>query len=103
MFWLRNEVSWSTNGWQLLGHRGHNRPGLQVCDFRKARGFYILFDDHGATYVGLARGTQGIGARLYHHHRNKEDWNRFCWFAFDDVEAARGEGWSQVRQRDALS
>ncbi len=28
------------------------------------QGFYILFDDFRANYVGLARGVQGIGSRL---------------------------------------
>ncbi len=63
MFWDRANVDWSPGGgpqaWQLLGVSGGRTP--TVCDFRLARGFYLLFDDHGAHYVGIARGSQGLG------------------------------------------
>jgi len=108
LFWQMSEVNWHPgNGrtWQLLGKRGSNRGSVQVCDFRAARGFYILFDDHGANYVGLARGEQGIAARLEKHVSNKtKKWSRFCWFSFDDVVAVpASQGWSQVVRRDAIS
>ena len=108
LFWSMAEVNWHPgNGrsWQLLGKRGENRGSLSVCDFRAARGFYILFDDHGANYVGLARGEQGIAARLEKHVSNKaKKWSRFCWFSFDDVVVApETQGWSRVLRRDAIS
>lgn len=70
MFWSRSQVEWkpgSGASWQLLGKRGERRSLLRVCDFRVAQGFYLLYDDHGPTYVGLARGVHGIGARLHKH------------------------------------
>ena len=104
MFWDRGSVNWSPGSgrqaWQLLGVSSGRTP--TVCDFRLARGFYILFDDHGAHYVGIARGTQGLGARLQDHHANKPTWSRFCWFSFDDVVAGTLDGWSAVDQRDAV-
>ncbi len=104
MFWHRDNVDWSPGGgpqaWQLLGVSGGRTP--TVCDFRLARGFYILFDDHGAHYVGIAQGSQGLGARLQQHHANKPTWSRFCWFSFDDVVAGTLDGWSVVDQRDAV-
>lgn len=106
LFWQRSEVVWSPgpgNSWQLLGRRGRNRGTVAVCDFRQARGFYVLFDDYGASYVGLARGREGIGQRLKHHETNRSDWSRFCWFSFDDVEEVRAEGWCTVKRRDAVS
>lgn len=106
MFWERDSVDWSPGvggrKWQLLGYTGNKRPGLRVCDFRAARGFYILFDDHGAHYVGIARGQEGLGARLRKHHEEKTTWSRFCWFSFDGVVDGDKEGWSNVALRDAV-
>ena len=107
MFWERDSVDWSPGvggrAWQLLGFKGERRPGLRLCDFRPARGFYILFDDHGAHYVGIARGEDGLGARLQKHHAEKSTWSRFCWFAFDDVVDGDLDGWSRVQKRDAVA
>ena len=104
LFWRRDEVRWDQRGWQLLGYRGTNLPGLRVCDFRAARGIYVLFNDHGAHYVGLADSNEGgIGARLHRHVDDEaKKWDRFCWFAFDDVEDYEpgAKGWSQVKHRD---
>jgi len=66
MFWDRSEVEWSPgsgnkNHFRLLGRVGKVPPKLQICDFRTYRGIYVLYDDHGARYVGLARG-QDIGS-----------------------------------------
>lgn len=107
LFWRADEVSWTPGlgrRWQLLGKRGTNANVLQVCDFRPARGFYILFDDHGATYVGLALGKNGIAARLVKHVKNDaKKWSRFCWFSFDDVVTdADANGWATVQKRDAI-
>ena len=74
MFWERDAVNWtpgiSPTKWQLLGFRGRHRPKLRVCDMRTAQGFYVLFDEFRATYVGLARGRGGIGARLKVHYHS---------------------------------
>ena len=106
LFWSKDEVNWSPGSrrsWQLLGKRGVNSGTLQVCDFRRARGFYILFDDYGAYYVGLARGKEGIGQRLKSHVKDSsKSWSRFCWFSFDDVVATDDHGWSELAVRDAV-
>ncbi len=74
-----------------------------MCDFRAAQGFYILFDEHGANYVGLARGRDGIGARLQAHDSDADKtWSRFCWFSFDDVADDPESGWSVVQRREVL-
>lgn len=106
LFWRKEEVNWNARGWQLLGYRGTNRPGLRVCDFRRTRGVYVLFNDYGAQYAGLARGTEGIGSRLHSHTTDgTKSWDRFCWFAFDDVVDASDTlpGWSEVKLRDAVA
>ncbi|HVV77178.1 MAG TPA: hypothetical protein VHC43_14200 [Mycobacteriales bacterium] len=109
MFWDRHEVSWRPGSgpaaWQLLGHVNRVKPKVRVCDFRKAQGFYILFDDFRANYVGLARGRHGIGARLRTHNQSaqRRPWNRFCFFTFDDVVDDRSlPGWSKIKPREAL-
>jgi hypothetical protein len=107
MFWDRSEVDWKRGSgpvsWQLLGHRGTRRPSIRVCDFRRAAGFYVLWNDYRATYVGLARGSGGIGARLRAHNDDtSQDWTRFSWFSFDDVHDGDADGWSRVAIRDAL-
>jgi len=104
MLWDRAAVKWhpgiSPKKWQLLGYRGSYSPKLQGCDFRTARGFYVLFDEFRAVYAGLARGNGGIGARLKAHHTHRDDWTRFCWFAFDDVKPAYWSWtWSEVMPR----
>jgi hypothetical protein len=106
MFWERAEVNWYPGAgpaaWQLLGRVNRNTPQVRVCDFRKAQGFYVLFDDFRANYVGLARGAQGVGSRLRMHDARRPNWSRFCWFAFDDVRDAPLTGWSVLHRRDAL-
>ena len=70
LFWERALVDWNPGPgrqWQMLGAVGKNRGTLKICDFRRARGIYMLFNEYGATYVGLARGQQGFGQRLQTH------------------------------------
>ena len=102
LFWERDVVDWDAprgQTFQLLGYRHSLRPKLQVCDFRRARGVYLLFNEYGPTYVGQARGAaDGIGKRLRAHHGDGfKDWTRFCWFSFDDVTPSPGlPGWCDV-------
>lgn len=107
MFWDRDEVNWKPGSgpaaWQLLGRINQNVGALRVCDFRRAQGFYVLFDEFRANYVGLAEGVQGLGARLRTHNKKRTDWQRFCWFAFDDVVDARADGWSETERKTAIS
>lgn len=106
MFWDRDGVNWwpgsGPNAWQLLGRLNKNKPKVRVCDFRRSQGFYVLFDDFRANYVGLARGKQGIGARLRNHAANKPNWSRFCWFSLDAIAESRLSGWSEVQRRESL-
>jgi hypothetical protein len=92
-FWNRDRVEWGARNWQLLGRQEYTHNYVQVVDFRRARGIYILHDDHGPYYVGLATGRAGIGGRLIDHTRDHhhEMWTRFSWFSFDSVNEAPGE------------
>lgn len=105
MFWdLRSMTMHPGSGasWELLGRIGTNRPGVRICDFRRARGVYILFDNHGAYYAGLARGAGGLGERIKKHteDRHADKWSRFCWFSFDAVSDQPTEfGWHRVVYR----
>ena len=101
MFWARDAIDWDAGRgqtYQLLGRQGERYPRLEFCDFRKARGVYLLYNDFRATYVGRARGNEGLGSRLKNHHRDdRKDWNRFCWFSFDSVIRNRDEDyWSSI-------
>jgi hypothetical protein len=97
LFWRADQVRWSpgTGPFRILGRVGQNKGTLRVCDFRDQRGIYVLYDDFGPYYVGLAH-YQAIGDRLKAHavtdqHRNK--WDRFSWFGFRSVLAAtNGDG-----------
>ena len=90
LFWRRQEVIWSradgSGAYRLLGRLGTNAPKVQVCDFRAQRGIYVLYDDYGSYYVGLAR-NQAIGNRLRTHTRDvhADRWDRFSWFGFMQV------------------
>ena len=107
MFWDREEVNWNPGSgpaaWQLLGRINKNRGALRICDFRRAQGFYVLFDEFRANYVGLARGAEGLGERLRRHNKEKLNWERFCWFAFDDVFDSDMDGWRVNEHKTAIS
>lgn len=85
---------------QLLGSRGVRRPGVRLCDFRKAAGVYILWNDYRAVYVGLARGGEGLYQRLSMHHAERSEWNRFSWYSVDPVIDSTYDGWSEIEYRD---
>lgn len=112
-FWERDEVEWVPGRgrqWQLLGRLDRvNTGAIGVCDFRAARGIYILHDDHGAAYVGMARGTRGLGQRLRAHHLNPPRglrWSRFSWYSFDDVTKPESKkddnGWRRLEPRNDI-
>lgn len=108
LFWDRYLVDWQPgsgpNAWQMLGRRNIQKPALRVCDFRSAHGVYILYDDYGPQYTGLARGSGGLGARLRTHHIKPPrgiTWTRFSWLTFDDVVSnPQREGWERVKHRE---
>lgn len=84
-FWDRDLVDFDARGWRLLGRVGQNRGTIQVVDFRRARGVYVLYNEVGVYYVGLASGREGIGRRLKDHLSDEhgDGWTRFSWFVFD--------------------
>jgi len=95
LFWRSDEVDWwpkagSGGAFQLLGRVGKVYPALQVADFRTQHGIYVLYNDWGSYYVGLAS-TGTMGRRLRSHTRDKHagKWDRFSWFGFDRVLTSR--------------
>lgn len=91
LFWRIEEVEWSPGSgnagvFRLLGRKNKNQPALQVTDFRDQRGIYVLYDDYGPYYVGLAR-DRAIGYRLQDHTHDQHAgrWDRFSWFGFRRV------------------
>lgn len=92
LFWRADEVDWqpgrgSRVQFRLLGRRGSNRGSLEIVNFRRQQGLYVLYNDYGPYYVGLVRdGT--LGSRLRAHHlrdRHAGNWDRFSWFGFCQV------------------
>lgn len=93
LFWRAEEIEWfpgkgNRNEFRLLGRIGKNLPSIRVADFRRQQGIYILFDEYGPAYVGLAKGDR-LGARLRDHHGDHLNgkWDRFSWFGFNPVGA----------------
>ena len=91
LFWRADEIEWSPGKgvrqeFRLLGRIGERRGTLRVADFRRQQGIYILYDEYGPAYVGLARGDR-LGARLLEHRRDHlaGKWDRFSWFGFNPV------------------
>lgn len=91
LFWSREEVNWrpgagNRGAYRLLGRRNERLPALQLADFRAQQGIYVLYDDYGPYYVGLAA-KQAIGNRLREHTRDQHQhsWDRFSWFGFRGV------------------
>ena len=105
MFWRRDEIEWAPGAgnagvFSLLGRKNINRGSLQVVDFREQRGIYVLYDDYGPYYVGLAR-DRSIGLRLRDHTRDhhQDRWDRFSWFGFRRVLKRRdGDGLNLLGQ-----
>lgn len=97
LFWRADEIEWNPGAgnrgrYMLLGRRGKNRPGLQLSDFRRQSGLYILYSNYGPYYVGLAR-EGSLGGRLKRHRKDRhaERWDRFSWFGFRSVLTKRNE------------
>lgn len=114
LHWERGEIDWHPGhgrGWQLLGRRGHRKPGLRVCDFRFVAGVYVLEKRVRPVYAGLGRSGHGLGTRLMAHTDDgTKNWTHFSWFSFDDVwlderrktYPAHREGWAVVDPREHL-
>lgn len=97
LFWRAEEIEWfpgqgNRNEFRLLGRIGKNRPSIRVADFRRQQGIYILFDEYGPAYVGLAKRDR-LGARIRDHHGDHLNgkWDRFSWFGFNPVGATPGD------------
>lgn len=95
LFWSADEVTWfpgrgSRGEFMLLGRRGKNRPNLQLADFRRQSGLYILYGNYGPYYVGKAT---HLGGRLRAHQEDRHQgrWERFSWFGFRSVLSRRDE------------
>ena len=89
LFWRAEEINWypgkgKRQAFRLLGRQGKNKGTVKLADFRMQRGIYILYDERGPYYVGLA---EKLGKRLKDHmgdlHKNR--WERFSWFGFRAV------------------
>ena len=63
---------------------------------------YVLWNEYRATYVGLARGNDGLYSRLSSHANGQDkEWTRFSWFAIDPVlDSAEYDLWCETRPRD---
>ena len=87
LFWRRDEVDWhpgTGKPFRLLGRCGANRGSIRIADFREQSGIYILYGNHGASYVGL---SSNLGNRLKDHlwDQHEDKWDRFSWFGFRKV------------------
>lgn len=105
VFWRADEVVWwpgsgVRHGFELLGRRGKTAGTLQLADFRTQHGLYVMYNDWGSYYVGLALQST-IGRRLRAHCRDVHagKWDRFSWFGFDRVMASRdARGLQQLKR-----
>jgi len=85
-----------------LGRRASNFPNLQIADFRKQQGIYILYGNYGPYHVGLTR-RQTFGKRLKDHLTDQQarKWDRFSWFSFRRVLKAREDSGMQKFGKNA--
>jgi hypothetical protein len=103
LFWDASEIYWpgefAGERFRLLGRRGKAASHVQLADFKRQSGLYILYGNYGPHYVGLTRSNR-MGARLKAHRRDwhKGKWERFSWFGFRDVLTSRNQyGLSRLR------
>lgn len=104
LFWDASDVywpgEWAGERFRLLGRRGKSRSTLQLADFKRQGGLYILYGNYGPHYVGLTRSDR-LGARLKAHRRDrhKGKWERFSWFGFRAVLASHNaKGLCRLRE-----
>ena len=88
LFWSAHEIEWNPGQgnkgeFQLLGRRGVHSSKLEMADFMRQQGIYILYGNYGPYYVGLTK-KQGLGKRLKQHltDQHADKWDRFSWFGF---------------------
>lgn len=91
LFWRADEVEWFPGygkKFRLYGRRGKSRQTLEMCDFWRQEGIYILYGNLGSYYGGL---TKHLGYRLRDHQRDKHagHWDRFSWFGFRQVQKGK--------------
>jgi hypothetical protein len=87
LFWRADEVAWFPGygrKFALYGRRGKNIGTIQITDFWRQEGIYILYGNYGSYYAGL---TKHLGYRLRDHQKDghKGLWDRFSWFGFRHV------------------
>jgi hypothetical protein len=97
LFWQTDEIVWfpgkGVKGeFRLLGRRGLNTGKLQMADFSKQQGLYILYGNYGPHYAGLTR-KQTLGTRLKQHLQDQHAglWDRFSWFGYKQVLKGKDE------------
>jgi hypothetical protein len=93
LFWRADEVAWfpgQGKNFRLYGRRGSSGKSLQICDFWRQEGIYILYGNLGSYYGGL---TKHLGYRLRDHMRDKHNgnWDRFSWFGFRKILRGKDE------------
>jgi hypothetical protein len=104
-FWDRDQVDFTAYAWRMLGRYGFNTGTIQVADFRYARGVYVLYNEVGVYYVGLASSQSGLGGRIKDHLEDEHGsrWTRFSWFSFDEPSGERyDDGVRKVKQYDSV-
>ncbi len=104
-FWDREQVDFHAHRWRMLGRRGMNVGTIEVVDFRRARGVYVLYNEIGVYYVGLAASQGGIGGRVRNHLKDEHGsrWTRFSWFSFDEPSTeCDKDGVKLIRQKDSV-
>ena len=108
LFWRRDDVIWTRDDlddddefegpfkFLMVGKIGEKKPKLRMCDFRFQQGIYILYDEYGPVYVGLAgrrKSGEALGQRLKEHltDSHQDTWSRYSWFGFDPIRETNSE------------
>lgn len=67
LFWRADEVEWFPGygkTFRLYGRRGKTGKSLQMCDFWRQEGIYILYGNLGSYYGGLTKHISVIGSAI---------------------------------------
>jgi hypothetical protein len=103
LFWRADEVAWFPGygrKFALYGRRGKNIGTIQITDFWRQEGIYILYGNYGSYYAGL---TKHLGYRLRDHQKDGHKALVIASLAVDNKNGSNftnAKEWKQIKEHE---